>query len=80
MSSEEKLKKNFEYITSNKGKFIDLYKNKFVLVYEQEVVGAYDTYEAAAEAGINSYGINGDFLIYEMLETMPTNFLILADI
>ncbi|PIP54354.1 MAG: hypothetical protein COX07_05825 [Bacteroidetes bacterium CG23_combo_of_CG06-09_8_20_14_all_32_9] len=80
MASEEKLKKNYDYIVSNKQSLLNSYRNKFILVYEQQVVGSYDTYEASAEAGVITYGIAGNFLVYKILENEPTNFLMLAEL
>ncbi|MFH1005285.1 MAG: hypothetical protein V1781_07315 [Bacteroidota bacterium] len=80
MANEVNLKKNYDYIVSNKQSLLNLYRNKFILVYEQQVVGSFDTYEAAAETGVTTYGTTGDFLVYEMLENEPTNFLMLAEL
>lgn len=78
MADNNKLQENFDFVTANKEKLLNLYRNKFVLVYEKEVVGSFDTYESAAQAGVNTYGTDGQFLVYEMLDTEPINFVLHA--
>jgi len=76
----KKLKENFDYVNENFSEFLSLYRNKFILVIDKNVVGSYDTYESAAEAGVKTCGISGDFLVYEMFEKEPINFLMLAEL
>jgi hypothetical protein len=80
MNTQEKLLENFEFVQKNKPSLLNLYRGKYILVHEKEVVSSFDTYEAAAEAGVKNFGINGDFLVYEMFETEPLNFLMLAQL
>lgn len=76
--AEKDLKANLEYVEKNRKKFFELYPNKFLIVYEQKVVNSFDTYEAAAEEAIRTYGTDADFLIYHMTEKDPTNFIMEA--
>ena len=70
------LEKNHSYVVENRDKLLELYRNKFVLIYQQEVVGTYDSYKNAAEDGVRTYGIEGKFLIHQMLEDEPANFVL----
>ena len=74
----EKLEKNRAYVKSEFAKLSALYTNKYILVHNQEVVGSFDSYEAAADQGVNNYGIEGDFLIHYITESEPINLLALA--
>ena len=76
--SNEKMSKNLEYVKGNFDNLLNLYRNKYILVNEQQVAGSFDTYDAAAEEGVNNFGIEGGFLVYFMSETTPVNFLSIA--
>lgn len=71
----EKLAKNQSFVNKSIEKLLNIYRNKYILVFEEEVVGSYDTYEAAAESGVNTYGIEGDFLVHYVTEETPVNFV-----
>ncbi|MCX6252003.1 MAG: hypothetical protein NTX61_14785 [Bacteroidetes bacterium] len=73
--ANENLSKNQAFVNTNLENLRNLYKNKYILVYEQEVVGSFDTYEVAAEEGINNYGLDGGFLVHYVTETTPVNFI-----
>ncbi|MCX6257777.1 MAG: hypothetical protein NTW49_07785 [Bacteroidia bacterium] len=72
---KEKMSQNLEYVKGDFDNLLNLYRNKYILVNEQQVVGSFDTYNAAAEEGVNNYGIEGSFLVYFMSETTPVNFI-----
>ncbi len=57
------LEKNFKYVQKNWDSLLNLYPNKFVLVYDEKVVDSYDSYEKAAERGVELYGIEEKFLV-----------------
>jgi hypothetical protein len=73
--AKEDLIKNKDYVTANLDKFLNLYRNKYILVNEQQVVGSFDTYEAAAEEGIVSFGIDSGFLVHYVTESNVVNFV-----
>lgn len=75
---QEKMNENLNYVKETKDELLNLYKNKYVLIYNKKVVGSFDTYEAAAEEGIKSFGIEGEFLVHYITETNPINFVISA--
>jgi len=74
----ENLDKNLKYVKANLDSLINLHKNKYVLVYDEKIVGSFDTYESAANEGVKSYGIGGDFLVYYVTEETPVNFVSVA--
>jgi len=76
----KKLKENFDYVNESLSELLNLYRNKFILVVDKKVIGSYDTYESAAEAGVKTFGINGDFLVYEIFENEPVNFIMSAEL
>ncbi|MGR3310821.1 MAG: DUF5678 domain-containing protein [Candidatus Brocadiales bacterium] len=75
---EKDLKANLDFVSKNKEALLKEYKGKFILVYEEEVVAHYDTYERAAAEGVRLYGVDGNFLVYHLLEKEPLNFIMEA--
>ena len=78
MATQEKLIKNKEYIAKEFEKLLNIYRGKYILVCDENIVGSYDTYETAADAGIDSCGIESGFLIQLMTENEPVNFVAIA--
>ena len=72
---EKDLRANLEFVEENKQILLKEHNNKFLLVHNQELVSSYDTYEKAAEAGINSFGLEANFLVYRLIEKEPLNFV-----
>lgn len=72
---EKNLKQNMEFVEKHKAELLKHHKNKFLLIYDKEVVGAYDNYVNAAAEGIRIYGIQADFLVHQLVETEPLNFV-----
>lgn len=75
MDKKDQMSLNFNYVKENHDKLINLYQHKYILVFEQQVVGSFDTYDAAAEEGISTYGLEGNFLVYYVTEDVPVNFI-----
>ena len=75
---EKDLVKNREFVDARRDKLLSEYLGKFLLVHNEEVVGSYDTYEKAAAEGVDSFGVNGQFLVQQMLQTKPVNFVMEA--
>jgi hypothetical protein len=73
--SSDKLSANQEYVNSKKETLFNLNKNKYILVYDQQVVGSFDSYDAAAEEGIKAFGTDGSFLVHYLTEINPVNFI-----
>ena len=74
----DNLQKNKEFLTNEFEKLLNLYPNKYVLINDNKVVGSFDTYESAAEEGVNSFGINSGFLVQLITDTQPINFVAVA--
>lgn len=74
------LERNFKYVQENWDSLLNLYPNKFVLVYDEEVVDSYDSYEKAAERGVELYGIEGNFLVQFLSQEVPNNFILHAEL
>lgn len=74
------LERNFKYVQDNWDSLLNLYPNKFVLVYDEEVVDSYDSYEKAAERGVELYGIEGNFLVQFLSQEVPNNFILHAEL
>lgn len=72
------LERNFKYVQNNWESLLNLYPNKFVLVYDEKVVDSYDSYEKAAERGVELYGIEGNFLVHFMSTIQANNFILHA--
>ena len=76
--AKEMLQKNLDYVESRKAELLPLYRNKFLLVHNQTIVGSFDAYETAAIEGIESFGPESGFLVYELLGDPINNFAALA--
>jgi len=72
---EKNLTKNLDFVKGNRESLLKDHKNKFILVFEEKLVGSYDTYERAAEEGVRLYGLDGNFLVYHLVEKEPLNFI-----
>jgi|WetSurMetagenome_2_1015567.scaffolds.fasta_scaffold483341_2 hypothetical protein len=75
---EKDLKANLEFVHKNKERLLQEYKNKYLLIVGEKVVGSFDTYESAAAEGVRSFGIDGVFLVHQIMENEPLNFIMEA--
>lgn len=73
---EKDMEANLEYIEKNKKSLLKEHQNKYLLVYKQNLVDTFDTYEKAAEEGIRMYGVEETFLVYQIVEDEPVNFVL----
>ena len=71
MTDNDALEKELAFFNRNKAGYLKEYKNKYLLIKGEELIGYFDTNEAAYEAGIQKYG-NVPFLIKQVLEHEPT--------
>jgi hypothetical protein len=72
------LTKNREFITQHIEELLRDYENKYLVIFEEKVIGSFDTYEKAAEEGINSLGFDKDFLIFHLTKREPVNLVMEA--
>ena len=68
------LEKNKEYVETNYERLLSTYPNKYVVVFNREVVNAFDTYDVAANYGVENYGIEEKFLVELITQKEPINF------
>lgn len=66
------LKENFEFVKNNFSALLSIYRYKHVLVHDKKVFGSFDTFAKAAQEGVKTYGIKGDFLV-EFISDLPNN-------
>lgn len=78
--TEKNLKPNLKYVEDHKDELLTNYRNKYILVFEQQVVGSFDSYEAAANEALRLYGPEGNFLVYHAVDNEPLNFVFEADL
>ena len=78
--TEKNLRPSLKYVEDHKDQLLKNYRNKYVVVYEQEVVGSFDSYEAAADEALRLYGAEGHILIYHVVDKEPLNFVLEADL
>ncbi|MCL2381856.1 MAG: hypothetical protein FWC64_09750 [Treponema sp.] len=64
----EKQQENIKYFSDNLKDFLKnpLYKFKFAVIYDKEIVGIFDTSEAAIEEAAAKWPV-GDFIIQQMI-------------
>jgi len=72
------LYRNFQYVKKNWDTLVNLYPNKFILVHKRKVFESFDSYDKAAERGIELYGIDGIFLVHFMATIKANNFILHA--
>ncbi|MCK4232929.1 hypothetical protein KAX75_00750 [candidate division WOR-3 bacterium] len=75
---EKKLKADIDYVEKNKKDLLKEHLNKYVLVHEQKIVDSFDNYQRAAEEGVRLFGTDGVFLVYQILDKEPVNFVMEA--
>ena len=75
---ERDLSRDLNFVRENRESLLQNHRNKFILVHEGELVGSYDTYNQAAEEGVRLYGVEGNFLVYHLVEQEPVNFIMEA--
>jgi len=78
MMPEKNLEANINYVESNKEKLLNDYANKFLLIHDEKIEGSFDTYNAAADEGIRLFGTGGAFLVHQMSDQEPVNFIMEA--
>lgn len=74
------LKKEMAYIEKQKKELLRDYLNKYILVHGEKVFGSFDSYTHAVEEGIRLFGAEGVFLVQQMLDVKPVNFVLGADL
>ena len=72
------LKKNIAYVEKEKERLLTEYRNKYLLIYEEKVISSFDTYAKAAEEGVEQFGADANFLVHQMIEKAPVNFVMEA--
>lgn len=60
------LEKEFQYYLDNQKSLVEKFHGKFIVIINENVVGVYDTFEAALLESQGKYSI-GSFLIQECL-------------
>ena len=69
------------YIKENElDELLNLYPNKFILVSGEETknIEAFDSYDTAAQRGIEIFGIDRNFLVHFMSTIQANNFILHA--
>jgi hypothetical protein len=74
------LSKNVNFVNENRELLLESHRGKYLLVYDGELVDAYDSYANAATEGVRRYGMDGNFLVYQILEQSPLNFVMSANL
>jgi hypothetical protein len=73
--AQKDLSANIDFVNKNRNELLREHINKFLLVYQEKLVGAFDSYEKAAEEGVRLFGIDANFLVYYLAEMEPLNFI-----
>ncbi len=76
--STELFKDELEFLETNKKKFLKEYPEKYLLIHGKELIGTFDNYENAGKEGVRRFGIEEPFLIHQIAETPPVNFVMSA--
>jgi hypothetical protein len=70
------LGQNIEYVNSHWDELLENHSGKHVLVHEGVFIDAFDDYKTSASEGIRRYGLDGDFLVRQISDKKPLNFVI----
>jgi hypothetical protein len=73
--TEKNLTAERDFVERNRDQLLKEYREKFLLVHAGEVLGSFDTYRHAADEGIRRFGLEGNFLVYQMASQKPLNFV-----
>ena len=76
--TSKKMKTNLEYLQKNKKKLLKDYPHKYIVIHNQKVVEAFDSYADAANYAIAQFGTKSGFLVHQMVEEEPLNFVFAA--
>jgi len=72
------LQKDRDFVRQNRERLLKEYLNKYLLVHDEKIVSSFDSYEAAAAEGIRQFGMDGIFLVQQITEAEPLNFVMEA--
>jgi hypothetical protein len=76
--AQKDLKENVNFVEKNREELLKEHENKYLLVFQEKLVGAFDTYEKAAEEGVRLFGMDANFLVYHSVAKEPLNFIVEA--
>lgn len=76
--AQKDLKENMNFVKKNREELLKEHENKYLLVFQEKLVGAFDSYEKAAEEGVRLFGMDANFLVYHLAEKEPLNFVVEA--
>lgn len=76
--AQKDLKENINFVKKNREELLKEHENKYLLVFQEKLVGAFDSYEKAAEEGVRLFGMEANFLVYHLVEKEPLNFIVEA--
>ena len=75
-TAQKDLKENINFVKKNKQELLKQHENKYLLVFEEKFVGAFDSYEKAAQEGVRLFGMDANFLVHHLVEKEPLNFIV----
>jgi hypothetical protein len=76
-NQDSKTDQNYQYLKDHWDELLRKYSQKYVIICDQNVVGFFDTYEAAAMEAIAVFSEKG-FIIHHLAEPKPLNFVFVA--
>jgi hypothetical protein len=68
------LDKELAFFNEKKSEWVKIYPNKFVLVKDHELIGTFDTADAAVVEGVKRYGLTS-FLVRQVNQMDDTVFI-----
>ena len=78
VAAEKNLSKERDFVKTKRDDLLRDYANKYLLVSGEQVMGSFDTYEAAATEGVRLFTAEGQFLVQHMVPQEPFNFVMEA--
>lgn len=69
--AKETLSEELSYYEAHKPQWVNSHMGQFVLIANKTVAGFFPSYEVAFEAGLQTFGIDKDFLIKQVVEQEP---------
>ncbi|MBN2385143.1 hypothetical protein JXQ70_19895 [bacterium] len=75
---QKDLNRELSFVEKEKERLLKEYQYKFLLIQGEEVINSFDDYATAASEGIRIFGPDGVFLVHQVLEQEPVNFVMSA--
>jgi len=75
-TAQPRLAAELEYFSQHRAEWLTHKNGQYVVIKASAPLGFYQTFEAAYRAGAETYGLETDFLVKQILEYEPVFFVL----